>query len=257
MIDTHTHLYYHDFDQDLDVVITRARAEGVSKIITIAVDKFTAQRCLDIASTYRGTVFAAIGVHPSETDKVTEDDLLWIEAMAGDPSVVAIGEIGLDVYRGETNIKDQEKLFERMLALAIQTGLPAIIHHRSAGSRTLEIVKSIGLSHGVFHCFSEDIPYAKKVLDQGLCVSFTGNITYKKSFLPDVARALPLDRIFLETDCPFMAPVPYRGNRCEPAYVKEVAQKLAELHGKTFEEVDHITTTNAEEMFFLNDTMME
>ena len=161
---------------------------------------------MDIAATYHGTVYAAIGVHPSETDKVSDIDISWIEAMAGNPEVVAIGEIGLDLYRGETNIRKQEELFSRMLELAVQTGLPAIIHHRSAGSRTLDIVRAVGLHQGVFHCFSEDIPYAKKVLDQGLHISFTGNITYKKSHLPDVARALPLDRIMIETDCPFMAP---------------------------------------------------
>ena len=231
-------------------VVARAQAAGVSKIITIAVDKDTATRCLDIATRFPGIVFAAIGVHPSEVDKVTEDDLLWIEAMAGDPAVVAIGEIGLDIYRGETNIGKQEKLFARMLDLSRHAGLPVIVHHRAAGTRTLDVVKESKITRGVFHCFSEDADYAKRVLDQGLNVSFTGNITYKNSRLPEIARQLPLDRLMLETDAPFMAPVPYRGKRSEPMHVREVAQKLAEIHRTTFEEVNRITTTAAEQLFF-------
>jgi TatD DNase family protein len=250
MIDTHCHLYYPEFETDLEAVMGRAREAGVTKVITVAVDCETAARCLKIAEHFRGSAAAAIGVHPSEISKVSEDDLLWIEAMAGDPSVVAIGEIGLDIYRGETNLAEQEKIFERMLALAKQVDLPVIVHHRSAGNRTLEIVRSMDVTRGVFHCFSEDEPYARRVLDQGLNISFTGNITYKKSHLPDLARVLPLERVMLETDAPFMAPIPHRGQRCEPAYVREVALKLAEIHGRTLDDVDRITTLAAENLFF-------
>ena len=250
MIDTHSHLYYSDFDSDLPEVVARAQAAGVSKIITIAVDKPTAERCLEISTQFPGIVYSAVGVHPSETNKVTEEDLLWLEAMAGDPAVVAIGEIGLDIYRGETNIVEQEKLVARMLELARHAGLPVVVHHRAAGPRTLDIVKESKITRGVFHCFSEEYDYAKRVLDQGLHVSFTGNITYKNSRLPELAKALPLDRMMLETDAPFMAPVPYRGKRAEPMHVREIAAKLAELHQTTVDEVDHITTGTAEELFF-------
>jgi len=250
MIDTHTHLYYPDFAADLDDVIARARAAGVEKIITAAVDRATAGQCIALATRYPQVVYAAAGVHPSDVAHVSEDDLLWIEAAAGDPAVVAVGEIGLDVYRGETNLAEQEAVFERMLSLARWAGLPVIVHHRAAGRRTLEMVKAQGITHGVFHCFSEDAEYAKRVLDQGLCVSFTGNITYKNSRLPEVARALPLERIPLETDAPFMAPVPYRGKRCEPAQVREVALKLAEIHGVAPGEVDLLTTAAARSVFF-------
>ena len=252
MIDTHSHLYYPDFAADLDDVIARAKNAAVEKIITAAVDRATAEQCIQIAARFSKTVSAAVGGHPSEVPRVCEDDLLWIEAAAGDPAVAAIGEIGLDVYRGETNLAEQEKIFERMLTLARQTGLPVIIHHRAAGTRTLEIVQALGVSRGVFHCFSEDTAYAKRVLDQGLCVSFTGNITYKNSQLPDVARALPLNRILLETDAPFMAPVPYRGKRCEPMHVREVAMKLAEIHRVTFDEVNRQTSAAAHDVFMLN-----
>lgn len=250
MIDTHCHLYYPDFEPDLPEVVARARAAGVNKIITVAVDKPTAEQCVDIASRFRGIVFAAVGVHPSEAYKVSEEDLLWIEAMAGDPSVVAIGEIGLDIYRGETNLSQQEALFSRMLELAHHAGLPVIVHHRAAGYRTLDIVKELRITRGVFHCFSEDTEYAKQVLDQGLQVSFTGNITYKNSRLPDIARSLPLNRLMLETDAPFMAPVPHRGQRAEPMHVREVAMKLAEVHETSIDEVDRVTTHAAEELFF-------
>jgi TatD DNase family protein len=250
MIDTHCHLYYPDFEPDLPAVIARAQAAGVIKIITIAVDRTTAQACLDIAARFPGVVYPAVGVHPQEADHISEADVLWIEAAAGDPLVVAIGEIGLDFYRGETNHAQQEKLFERMLHLARATGLPAIVHHRSAGLRTWEIVRDSGLTRGVFHCFSEDIDYAKRVLDLGFYVSFTGNLTYKNSRGPDVARALPLDRILLETDAPFMAPVPFRGKRCEPTHVRQVMEKLAEVHNIENNEVDNLTTKSAIGLFF-------
>ncbi len=252
MIDTHCHLYYPDFDGDLPEVVARAQAVGVSRILTIAVDKPTAERCLSLTSQFPGIVYAAVGVHPSEVDKVSEEDLLWIEAMAGDPAVVAIGEIGLDIYRGETNLTAQEKLFARMLELARHAGLPVVVHHRAAGGRTLDVVKEANVTRGVFHCFSEDLDYAKRVLDQGLNVSFTGNITYKNSRLPEIAKALPLDRILLETDAPFMAPMPFRGQRAEPMHVREVAQKLAEVHHTTFDEVDRLTSHAAEQLFFTN-----
>ena len=253
MIDTHSHLYYPEFESDLDEVISRAQAAGVTRIVTLAVDRATAEACLKIAARYPGVVYAAVGVHPSEVDKVSEDDLLWIEAVAGDPAVVAIGEIGLDIYRGETNLARQEILFERMLTLARHAGLPAVIHHRSAGQRTIEIVKAVGLTRGVFHCFSEDEPYARQVLDQGLNLSFTGNITYKNSPLPELVKQLPLARIMLETDAPFMAPVPFRGKRCEPMHVREVAQKHAQIFGIEFTEVDRITTAAAMQLFFAHD----
>jgi len=250
MIDTHSHLYYPEFADDLGDVISRARAAGVDRIITVAVDRATGEQCLAIAERFPGVVYAALGVHPSEIGSVTEDDLLWIEAAVGDPLVVAVGEIGLDVYRGETNLAQQERLFERMLHLARRVGLPAIVHHRAAGTRTLDIARHSGVAHGVFHCFSEDAAYAKQVIDMGWYVSFTGNITYKNSRLPDVARALPLDRIVLETDAPFMAPVPYRGKRCEPMHVCEVARSLAPLHQTTIENVARVTTLAAETLFF-------
>ena len=250
MIDTHTHLYYPDFADDLDAVIARAQEAGVGRIITAGVDRATSEQCLQIATRYPGVVFAAIGVHPSEVDKASEADLLWIEAMAGDPSIVAIGEIGLDIYRGETNLARQEVVFTRLLELARQTALPVIIHHRAAGTRTIEIVEEMAITRGVFHCFSEDEAYARRVLDLGLNVSFTGNLTYKNSPLPALSQRLPLDRILLETDAPFMAPVPFRGKRCEPAHVRQVALKQAEIHGVSFDDVDRLTTQAAAALFF-------
>lgn len=250
MIDTHCHLYYEQFAEDLDDVMARARAAGVDRAITIAVDRETGRQCLDLVNRYPGQVYCALGVHPSETDKVTDEDLDWIEAAVGDPSVVAIGEIGLDIYRGETNIKSQEKLFLRMLELARRLDLPAVIHHRAAGVRTIEVVEAAGNSRGVFHCFSEDYEYAKRVLNAGFHISFTGNLTYKNSTLPALAAKLPLDRLLLETDAPFMAPVPHRGKRCEPAFVYDIASKLSEIHKVSLAEVASVTTQAAERIFF-------
>jgi TatD DNase family protein len=251
MIDTHCHLFWDQFKDDLPEVLQRAREADVDRAITIAIDKPTAEQCLELVNEYPQQLKCAIGVHPSEVDKVTEDDLLWIEAMVGDPVVVAVGEIGLDIYRGETNLAAQEKLFERMLDLARYTALPVVVHHRAAGLRTIEVIESAGNTQGVFHCFSEDYEYAKRVLDCGFHISFTGNLTFKKSNLPELAARLPLDRLLLETDAPFMAPVPHRGKRSEPAHVVEIAKKLAELHNTTFERVAEITTRNAEKLFNL------
>jgi len=250
MIDTHCHLYYEQFAEDLDDVMARARAGGVERAITIAVDRKTGEQCLEIVNRFPGQVYCALGVHPSETDRITEEDLDWIEAAVGDPAVVAIGEIGLDIYRGETNIARQEILFERQLELARRVNLPVVIHHRAAGLRTIEIIESAGNHRGVFHCFSEDYDYARRVLDQGFHISFTGNITYKNSPLPDLARRLPLDRLMLETDAPFMAPVPYRGKRCEPLYVQEIATKLSDIYAVTADEIDAGTSLTAKNLFF-------
>jgi len=195
-------------------------------------------------------VTATVGVHPSEASNITEDDLLWIEAQAGDQRVVAVGEIGLDYYRGETNIAEQEALLERMLELARQLALPVVIHHRKAGTRTLEIIRQSGVSQGVFHCFSEGIEFGRSALDLGFHISFTGNITYKKSRLPEVVSFVPLERLLLETDAPFMAPVPHRGKRSEPWMVREVAQKIAEIKRVDFETVDRVTSEAAMRLFF-------
>lgn len=256
MIDTHCHLYYEQFADDLDEVLARARAAGVDRAITIAVDRTTGLQCLELVNRFPGQVFCALGVHPSETDRVTEEDLDWIEAAVGDPAVVAIGEIGLDIYRGETNIKLQEVLFERLLELARRVDLPVVIHHRAAGQRTIEMIESAGNHRGVFHCFSEDYDYARRVLDTGFHVSFTGNLTYKNSTLPDLVRRLPMDRLMLETDAPFMAPMPHRGKRCEPAYVREIAMKLSEIYGVSTAEVDRITTLVAEDLFFADQRLV-
>jgi TatD DNase family protein len=250
MIDTHAHLFWSDFDEDLPDVLRRARDAGVTQVITVALDRETGQKCLEIASAYPDMVAATVGVHPSEASNISEDDLLWIEAQAGDQRVVAVGEIGLDYYRGETNIAQQEALLERMLGLARQLALPVVIHHRKAGTRTLEIVRQSGVSRGVFHCFSEGIEFARSVLDLGFHISFTGNITYKKSRLPEVASFVPLERLLLETDAPFMAPVPHRGKGCEPWMVCEVAQKLAEIKRVDVETVDRVTSEAAMRLFF-------
>jgi TatD DNase family protein len=250
MIDTHCHLYYEQFTDDLDDVLARAKEAGVDRAITIAIDRETGEQCLEIVNRFPGQVYCALGIHPSETDKISDADLDWVEAAVGDPAVVAVGEIGLDIYRGETNIAAQEKLFERLLELARRVDLPVVIHHRAAGLRTIEMIESAGNRRGVFHCFSEDYDYAKRVLDAGFLISFTGNITYKNSKLPELAARLPLDRLMLETDAPFMAPVPYRGKRSDPAHVREIAVKLSEIYNISVAEVDLVTTKTAEGLFF-------
>lgn len=148
MIDTHCHLYYEQFTDDLDDVLARAKEAGVDRAITIAIDRETGEQCLEIVNRFPGQVYCALGIHPSETDKISDADLDWVEAAVGDPAVVAVGEIGLDIYRGETNIAAQEKLFERLLELARRVDLPVVIHHRAAGLRTIEMIESAGNRRG-------------------------------------------------------------------------------------------------------------
>jgi len=276
LIDTHAHLSYPDFAGDLPEVIERARAADVAKIVSISTDLEAARQTLKIAQRFDG-VYAAAGLHPGEVPKVTLCDMKELRQLAIEPKVVAIGEIGLDYYRlverasppvhsqteetGETPvplIKQQQKdLFWAQLELAKERHLPVVIHNRAAESDILEILRAHSGSlpkewrpWGVMHCFSGDERFAFDCLEIGLLISYTGILTFKNATaLREVARKVPINSVMLETDAPYLAPMPHRGKRNEPAYVPLIAETLAQVKGVSLEEVARATSENAQRLF--------
>lgn len=265
MIDTHAHLDFKEFDEDREEVIKRAYEAGVEKIINVGCSPEHSQGAVDLAQSYE-QIYAAVGVHPHDASQVNDEILNDLRKLAQSKKVVAIGEIGLDYYRKNADPtltaqiyadpkKIQKSAFIKQLNLAKELKLPVIIHCRDAYEDVLEMLNSFSEGdsiRGVTHCFSGNRKFAKQFLNLGLYLSFTGAITYTKN--PDaeifqVIKEVPLDKIMIETDCPYLAPVPHRGERNEPAYVKFVAEKIAEIRKITFEKVERATTENAERLF--------
>ncbi|MBI5646991.1 MAG: TatD family hydrolase [Ignavibacteriae bacterium] len=253
-IDTHCHLFWDDFVEDLDAVLTRARAAGVGRFIVPATTLDTMRSAADIADRHQG-VYATAGVHPHDTAALPDGALEMIEEHAMRRRCVAIGEIGLDYYYDYSPKERQWEALHAQLALARRLDLPVILHNRESDDDLLAICAEHqdGALRGQFHCFSSSPAYAERVLALGFHISFTGNVTYKKSTLSDVLARVPDDRILLETDAPFMAPVPHRGTRNEPERIPLIAAKFAELRGCSLAHVAEVTTRNAVELFRLPD----
>jgi TatD DNase family protein len=251
-IDTHAHLQLSHFDADREAVIQRACDAGVEKIIVVSTDVASSRQSLQLVEKYPG-VFAAVGIHPTDCSKATEEDFAVIAELARHPKAVAIGEIGMDFYWKPFSQEAQQRAFIRQLHLVKELDKPVIIHNREAGAAILQTLDNAGIKHlsGVFHCFSENAEYAQRVLALGCHISFTGNLTYKKSVLPEVAAQVPLERLLLETDAPFMTPMPHRGKRNEPAYAVHIAEKLAEIKKISLADVAQQTTANAIGLFDL------
>jgi TatD DNase family protein len=235
LIDSHAHLTMRKYRNDLDAVLSRARDAGITAMVNVG---------FDVDS-------SADGVHLAQKQPVDAYVLSYLEELSEDPNVVAIGEIGLDFYRNLSPRRVQEEVFVKQLALAEKVGLPVIIHDRDAHRRVVEILKAEGASHGVMHCFSGDMGLAKQVLDLGFYISFAGPITYNGGRAGDIMRKMPPDRLLVETDCPYLTPVPYRGKRNEPAYVRYVAERVARFIGRSVEEVEALTDENARRFFNL------
>ena len=252
LIDTHAHLDFQQYDGDRDEIIRRAHDADVQGIITIGIDLATSQKALAITEKYEN-VFAAIGIHPHDAVDAGAQDVDELSKLTEHPKVVAIGEIGLDFYRNISPVDVQKQMFRQLLDLAREKELPVIIHTREAGNDIIAILKDKSKQgwRGVFHCFSGSIPLAFELIDMGFHISFTGNITFKNSRTVEVMKKIPLERLLLETDCPFMAPVPHRGKRNEPAYVYFVAQKMAEVKNLSTGYVAEVTTQNAIGLFGL------
>lgn len=249
LIDTHCHIYYKDFLPDWDDMLKRASDSGVRGMIVVGADLESSRQAIDIASRYEN-IFCTVGIHPHDTEGVDDAALNSIRELSAHPKCVAIGEIGLDFYRNHSPRKDQEDLFARLLRMAAELDKPVVIHDRDAHNETLSMIHGAGIKKGVMHCFSGDMEFAKQCLDQGLYISIPGTVTYPSNEqLRDVVRSVPVERLLLETDCPYLSPVPHRGKRNEPSYTRITAEKVAELRGLTVDDVARITTMNAGRLF--------
>lgn len=255
-IDTHAHLNFKAFADDFDEVIKRSFAEGIEKIIVVGSQFTTSKRAIKLAEEYEN-IYAAIGIHPIHA---SFSDFEKLKKIVNHPKVVAIGETGLDYYSSELRAqsskldKDKQKeLFKMQLELASELDLPVIIHSREADDDVLKQLKIASKElpkRGVVHCFLGSLEFAKRVLDLGFLIGFTSIITYPKtSELRKVVEKVPLEKILIETDSPYLAPQAYRGQRCEPWHVKEVAKKIAEIKGISLKEVAKTTTQNAQKLF--------
>ena len=282
LIETHAHLDYPDFASDFDDVLRRATEAGVTRIITIGTSVESSRRAVDLAEKYPN-IYAVIGVHPTYAEQAEEDVVTPLRELAQSPRVVALGETGLDYHRlpsielakerktqvfakalqtstdemVEAGIHDgaykskQASLFEQQLDLAVELGLNVVIHQRDAWNDTLEILKPYtDKLRGVFHCFGGSLEQANEVLDLDHLVSFTGIVTFKNgAAVREVAAQIPLWKFMVETDCPYLAPVPFRGKRCEPAYTRLVAESIAGARGVPLAEIASATTETAEQFF--------
>jgi TatD DNase family protein len=282
LVETHAHLDYPDFAPDFDEVLRRANQAGVTRIITIGTSVESSRRAVDLAEKYPN-IFAVIGVHPTYVEQSGDDVITPLRELARNPRVVAIGETGLDYHRlpsvelakerktqvfakalqtstedqVEAGIHDgaykskQASLFEQQLDLAVELGLNVVIHQRDAWHDTLDIMKRYtGKLRGVFHCFGGPLEEANEVIDLDHLVSFTGIVTFKNgTAVRNVAAQLPLFKFMVETDCPYLAPVPFRGKRCEPAHTRIVAETIAAARGISLKDVAEMTTQTAEEFF--------
>ncbi|HEU5140311.1 MAG TPA: TatD family hydrolase [Bacillales bacterium] len=251
LFDTHTHVNIDQFDEDRTEVIERARAAGVSKMVVVGFDNETIDGAMALAETY-DFIYAAVGWHPVDAIDATEKDFQRLEQLASHPKVVALGEMGLD-YHWDKSPKDvQIEVFKRQIELAKQVRLPIIIHNREATSDIIEVLKEQNAAAvgGIMHCYSAGLEEARECLDMNFYISFGGPVTFKNAKLPkEVAKEIPLDRLLVETDCPFLSPHPYRGKRNEPERVKLIAEKIAELKEMDYEELAQITFDNARRLF--------
>jgi TatD DNase family protein len=251
LIDSHAHLQDREFNKDLDKVLARATEAGVEKIVCIGFDYMSSRQGMDLARRHK-SIFATVGIHPHDAKTLDEQTLEKLYDLALKPRVVAIGEIGLDYYRNLSPREQQKKAFIEQIKLAQELEKPVVIHDRDAHQEVLEIIKKekAGINGGVMHCYSGHIPLALELIKEGFYISFAGPLTFKNAKKShEVAQKIPLDRILIETDCPYLSPEPFRGKRNEPAQVKLVAQKLAELRGMKFEEIARITSNNARKVF--------
>lgn len=259
--DTHAHLAWKDFEGEVGAIIDRAKAAGISKIVTIGTNVQSSRRAIEIAQGDED-VFAAVGWHPGDAEEAPADFCAELRKLAAQTKVVAIGETGLDHYRlpsksGGTTEQDaaikkrQVEVFEEQLNLAAELKLNCVIHTRDSFADTIEIVRRYaGKVRTVFHCFVEATQSMRAVIETGGLVSFTGICTFKNAqVIRDTIAATPLDKLMLETDSPFLAPVPYRGKRCEPAYVKEISEAVAQIKKCSLDELSHATCATAREFF--------
>ncbi len=251
LFDTHAHLNAAEFDEDREEVIARARENGVGTIVNIGFNAETIPTCIELADRY-DFIYAVIGWHPQDAKDMTDGHLEWIEELSRHPKVVGLGEMGLD-YHWDTSPRDvQAEVFRKQIRLAKKLQMPIIIHNREAHRDVITILREEKAEDvgGIMHCFSGSWETAKLALDMNFYISFGGPLTFKNAKQPkEVAAKVPLDRLLIETDCPYLTPQPFRGKRNESGYVRYVAEEMANLHGLSYQEMVEITEANARKLF--------
>ena len=261
MIDVHCHLNFPQFEKDLEQVLKRAKEKGVEKIINSGTSIKHSKDIIELARNYEN-LYAIVGIHPHDADNLEKNWLEELETLAKKPKVLGIGEIGLDYFtHNNVDKKIQKLVFEKQIELSLKLNLPLQIHSRKAASDILEILnfyKNDFLKNpGMFHCMAGNLEYLKSVLNLGFYIGFDGNITYEglapgeDTLLSDLVKYTPMDRIVIETDAPFLSPLPHRGSRNEPSYAIITADSIAKIKGISFADVDKITTENVRKIFKL------
>ncbi|WLV24747.1 TatD family hydrolase [Aciduricibacillus chroicocephali] len=251
LFDTHVHLNARDFFEDRDETIQRAREAGVEYMTVVGFDRETIKLAIEIAKQDE-KIFAAVGWHPVDAIDMSDEDLKWIEELSQHPKVVAIGEMGLDYHWDKSPHEVQKEVFRKQIRLAKKVKMPIIIHNREATEDVLAILEEESAQEigGIMHCYSDSVDYVDRILALNFHISLGGPVTFKNAKLPkEVAVQVPLEKLLVETDAPFLAPHPNRGKRNEPAYVKLVAEKIAELREMSYEELARVTTENAFRLF--------
>lgn len=253
MIDTHSHLFVEEFDEDFHQVVGRAKEAGVGRIYMPNIDDTTIPALLDACAQYPDYCFPMLGFHPTSVDGDVMDRVLRMKKLLteGHP-YVAVGEVGMDLYWDKTYLKEQQKVLEEQIQWALEWNLPLVIHCREAFPELFEVMRPYQKEPltGIFHSFTGTRDEVMEVLDYpGFMIGINGVVTFKKSTLPQVLADVPLERVVLETDSPYLAPLPYRGKRNESSYVGKIAEKLASIYGIGLAEVDSITTQNALKVF--------
>ena len=248
LTDSHCHLFYDEIFQDIDNILIRSKNLGVNRFICVGTNINDSLLSLDISEKFEN-VYCSAGIHPHDSQNVDKDYIQQIELMMRSKRMIAIGEIGLDYFRNISSKKSQIKVFNELLQLADNINKPIIFHNREADQDIIDILSSYPNVIGVSHCFSSTLSTAKKLLDLGYFISFSGNLTFKNSNLPSVAKYLPLDRLLVETDSPYLSPEPFRGKPNEPGRTRYIAEKLAEIHNISFESIAEQTTKNINKLF--------
>lgn len=249
LFDTHAHLNDERFDEDRESLISSFKENGISYACEIGFDLESSRKALELSEKY-DFIYAVVGVHPHDSSKLTDDGISELENLLSHKKAVALGEIGLDYYYDNSERDVQKHWFTAQTELAKSLNCPISVHTRDAMEDTLNILKAHGGGDGIIHCYSGSVESAKILLNMGYYISFAGPVTFKNaSTALDVIRYVPKDRMLIETDSPYLAPVPYRGKRNCPLYVAEVAKKIAEIKGMEFEEVAEITTANAKKVY--------
>ncbi len=249
--DSHAHLDDRKYDHDRHEMLMRAREKGVSYIVNIGYDIPSSRRSVSLANNY-DFIYAAVGIHPHDAAEAGEESLAELRHLAKNPKVVAIGEMGLDYYRNLSPREIQQEIFRRQIRLAIDLRKPVVIHDRDAHGDVMRILKeeNAALAGGIMHCFSGSLEMARECLKMGFYISVAGPVTFDNARrLREISVEIPLDRLLIETDAPYLTPEPHRGKRNESAYVVHVAERIAQLRGIPLEEVAEATTANAKRLF--------